>query len=224
MKQRILLVGTDGHDLLNRIGTLDISRLEPGVKTLGLILNPQGKIRSSFSITKKAKDESEIEFEPPFLEILDQFTFGEKYEIRTQPAPAADAADESSRIAGLTPKLGNEFLHDEATNPLEVNLRATIHDNKGCYPGQEVIEKIISLGSPARKLVLVEVDSTIDAKSPANPLPQPLLDVKTRQEAGLLTSYSCGAGLAILKRTHLKEGTQLVLPENIYFTVKRISE
>ena len=220
MKQRILLVGSDGHDLLNRISTLDVSKLELGVKTLGLILNPQGKIRCSFLISKKSPSESEIDFESPFLEVLDQYTFAEKYEIRPLPSADGIAANESERIQKLLPRFGKEYLHDETTNPLEINLRSQIHDGKGCYPGQEVIEKIISLGSPAKKLALLEsVTKSFEALTPL-----PLLDPITHQEVGTLTSFSEGHALGILKRTHLKMGIKLILPQKIEFTITRISE
>ena len=53
---------------------------------------------------------------------------------------------ERERVLALCPRVDHELVFD--ANPLELGLRAAIADNKGCYPGQEVIEKIISLGSP----------------------------------------------------------------------------
>lgn len=41
------------------------------------------------------------------------------------------------------------------SNPLDLNLVSAIADQKGCYPGQEVIEKITARGSPAKRLCLV---------------------------------------------------------------------
>ncbi|MGE4234286.1 MAG: hypothetical protein AB7F43_13235 [Bacteriovoracia bacterium] len=41
------------------------------------------------------------------------------------------------------------------TIPLEASLTDAIHENKGCYPGQEVIERIISMGKPPRLLCAV---------------------------------------------------------------------
>ena len=52
-----------------------------------------------------------------------------------------------------TPWWSKEIQKD--SNPLELNLRSAIADQKGCYPGQEVIEKIIAIGSPAKRLCLV---------------------------------------------------------------------
>ncbi len=64
-----------------------------------------------------------------------------------------DSEFESLRIQSLVPRIDAELVID--SNPLEIGLREGIADNKGCYPGQEVIEKIISLGSPAKRLALI---------------------------------------------------------------------
>ncbi len=58
---------------------------------------------------------------------------------------------ETWRVESLRPRVDSEIT--EATLPLEIGLRDAIAENKGCYPGQEVIEKIIALGSPSRRLV-----------------------------------------------------------------------
>jgi folate-binding protein YgfZ len=200
MKQRVLLTGNDAIDLLHRITTVNTKRLPLNEKTPSLILNPKGKILCFFELTRKDKDAIEVEFEENFLELLDQYTFGEKYEIEKLSSLGLSEPDESTRIRSMNPKLGHEFKADGETNPLEVNLRSAIHDNKGCYPGQEVIEKIISLGSPAKKLCLLEGDtSTITL------LPAVLFDSTTGLEVGSITSVAANTALATIKRTHLKE-------------------
>jgi folate-binding protein YgfZ len=215
MKQSVLLVGQDAIDLLHRISTLDMGRLDSNRFTAGLFLNPQGKILCYFEIKKADATAVEVRFEDSFLEILDQYTFAEKYEIRSLPPPPGDSAlAEKNRIEALTPKLGHEFLNNAETNPLEVNLKSAIHENKGCYPGQEVIEKIISLGSPARKLVLL--DGNTDEI-----LPTFLYDPATNAAVGTLTSAADGVALAIVKRTHLQTNTFLKT-QNAVFNLKKV--
>jgi folate-binding protein YgfZ len=202
MKQRILLTGKDGIDLLQRITTLDFKRLTAGVVQSGLFLNAQGKILCHFTATRIANSDSlEIEFENQFLELLDQYTFSERYEISKLPVTSKpDSIEgEMDRIRHRIPKEGNEFLADGQTNPLEINLQTAIHDQKGCYPGQEVIEKIIAIGSPAKRLCLVQI--TDENKTPAS-LPLEL-------DFGKLTSFSSPFGLAIVRKTHTTPGTIL---------------
>lgn len=61
---------------------------------------------------------------------------------------------ESWRIRSLSPRVDHEL--SETIIPLEAGLSDAVASNKGCYPGQEVIEKIVSLGSPSKRLVLIE--------------------------------------------------------------------
>jgi len=57
----------------------------------------------------------------------------------------------------------------EKSIPLEADLFSAIHTNKGCYPGQETIAKILNLGHPARKLVGLEIDGN-DPPAAGQPL------------------------------------------------------
>jgi folate-binding protein YgfZ len=161
-------------------------------------------------------DEAEIEFEDNFLEILDQFTFSEKYEVTKLSASTLPEMPELDRILNLIPKFGAEYTSHEDTNPLEVNLRTAVSDQKGCYPGQEVIEKIISLGSPSKKLCLLE--GVLENIS----LPTKLLG-QNGTEAGILTSYDQGFALAIVKRNFLKDSEKFLVGSQT-LTLRKISE
>ncbi len=203
MKQRVLLQGHEGLDLLHRISSADIKRLKLKEKAEGLLLTPAGKIRCWFEIERLAPDQADITFAGDFPGILDSFTFGEQYTLTPISfSESSDTDSEESRILALKPSALKEFSLDGSVNPLEVNLGHAIADQKGCYPGQEVIEKIIALGSPARRLCRVRSES---------PLPAPPcgLTDETGADSGLLTSASGGIGLAILGRRHLKTGTRL---------------
>lgn len=228
MKQRVLLQGTDAVDLINRISTIQI----PGPSETpsndisgaisGLILNPQGKIVACFQLTRLNETDLQVDFETEFLTALEQYTFAEKYKIIPLDPPQKESfqgAEQDSihhRIETLTPQIGYEFLEDGTTNPLEVNLRSWIHDHQGCYPGQEVIEKIISLGSPPRKLCQIKTASSFVA---------PVLPASLTDESGVivgtLTSIFENSGLAILKRTHCKVGAH-VQHEGTSFTVEKV--
>jgi folate-binding protein YgfZ len=210
MKQRILLTGKDGIDLLQRITTLDFNRLSIGQTQPGLILNPQGKILSYFEATRtELSDQFEITFEDQFLDLLDQFTFGERYQIdHLENLKLEHELSDQDRIQNLVPKLGKEFFSNGETNPLEINLSNAIHDQKGCYPGQEVIEKIISLGSPSKKLCLVKAA----AEKPI------FLEVPFELNHGKLTSFVFPYGLAVVRKTHSQAGS-ILLGKEIQFTV-----
>ena len=207
MKRKVLLKGQAGLDLLHRISSIHILALTPGRARVGLLLNPAGRIQSCFQITKKDADSVEISFQDGFLELLEHYTFAERYEV-TELAPSMSPGKTlQERIMALEPAAGFEFHADGETNPLEVNLGSAIDENKGCYPGQEVIEKIISLGSPARRLCLLRRMDTGGA--PESLLLPAILHDPQGNEAGKLTSSDGVVALAIIKRTHLKEGIEL---------------
>lgn len=215
MRQRVLLKGLDGIDLIHRISTLDLKKLTPHTARSGLILNPKGKIISEFEVKLLDSDELEIQFEKGFLELLEQFTFSEKYQIIPLPSIFEPSLSEKERILSLKPKLNFEYRLDGESNPLEVNLGEAISDQKGCYPGQEIIEKIVAIGSSAKKLCLLSTDGT------PGPVPLPLFD-QNQNEVGTLTSYFEGKGLALIKRTHLKIGTR-VENKGLSFTLEKIA-
>lgn len=221
MKQRVLLKGKDALDLLHRISSVDLKRTQLNEPCEGLILNPQGKILSYFTLTRESENDVLVDFEGEFLSLLDQYTFGEKYEIIPQLSPPSPAASELERIKLLKPLFGREFKSDGTSNPLEVNLSSAIHDQKGCYPGQEVIEKILSLGSPARRLCLLATDEISEISCPAT------LFGPDGQEAGTLTSFEKTLGLAVLKRPHAVEHKKLSAVDHhqksISLTVQKVS-
>jgi folate-binding protein YgfZ len=73
---------------------------------------------------------------------------------------------EGLRVAAWRPLASREAA-DGRTVPHELDwLRATTPLNAGCYPGQETVAKIINVGRPPRRLVLLHQDGS-DAVLPA---------------------------------------------------------
>jgi folate-binding protein YgfZ len=77
----------------------------------------------------------------------------------------ADVDDyETARVAAGWPAMGTEIVPGERI-PAEIAVApATVNFTKGCYPGQELVERMDSRGSQApRQLRIVSVD---DAANP----------------------------------------------------------
>jgi aminomethyltransferase len=110
---------------------------------------------------------------------------------------------EGWRIDSLRPWVDRELT--DASVPLEAGLVDAIAPNKGCYPGQEVIEKIVSLGSPARRLALIEGSGPVPAVGA-----KMLNTAEPAGEVGLITSvHAVGNGfhaLGFVRKIHAKEG------------------
>jgi folate-binding protein YgfZ len=66
-----------------------------------------------------------------------------------------------ARIAALLPWYPGDY--DENTPALEAAMLPRIDRAKGCYPGQEVVEKSLNVGHPARVLVAYEREAATNA-------------------------------------------------------------
>ena len=74
-------------------------------------------------------------------------------------AVAGSLAAEALRIAAWRPRLASEV--DEKTIPHELDwLRSAVDLGKGCYKGQETVAKVLNLGRPPRRLVLLHLDGS----------------------------------------------------------------
>ena len=66
---------------------------------------------------------------------------------------------EALRIAAWRPRFATEV--DEKTLPHELDwLRSAVDLHKGCYRGQETVAKVLNLGRPPRRLVLLHLDGS----------------------------------------------------------------
>ncbi len=128
---------------------------------------------------------------------------------------------ENIRILSLYPRIDVELLLD--SNPLELGLRDAISDNKGCYPGQEVIEKIISLGSPAKRLAMLRGPGSAPipgAKIFLSGAEVGIVSSATRDDSGF-------AALALLRKNAAHDGQALTIGDGSNpspATVERISK
>jgi folate-binding protein YgfZ len=91
-------------------------------------------------------------------------------------------------------------------SPLEIGWTDGIASNKGCYPGQEVIERIISLGAPARRLTLIEGAGPAPRPGAALfNLAEPPVQVGTITSAGPAPTQGAFRALALVQKLHAKE-------------------
>lgn len=124
------------------------------------------------------------------------------------------------RIQALRPAIDREIT--ENSNPLELGLSDAIAPNKGCYPGQEVIEKIISLGAPAKRLGRIEFTDAGGLGAEMK-VPAPLFNLaEPPQEVGQLTSVTSPGektqGLALLKKIHARNDLPVQVGTNSALT------
>ncbi len=126
--------------------------------------------------------------------------------------PCGSEALESLRIEAGIPRYGQEL--DEETLPLEAGLLNALSFQKGCYVGQEIVERARSRGHVNWKLVGLIVGG------PAPPQPGSKL-LSGGKEIGEVTS-SCVSptlgktlALAYLRREVAEPGNRLSLPSGV---------
>ncbi|WP_307851759.1 folate-binding protein [Williamsia sp. CHRR-6] len=87
---------------------------------------------------------------------------------QTGARPAGIWAFEALRAVAVMPRLGVDT--DEKTIPHEVawigdpDHHGAVHLDKGCYRGQETVARVHNLGQPPRRLVLLQLDGSADAR------------------------------------------------------------
>lgn len=130
-------------------------------------------------------------------------------EDRLEQAGAERASGETAEIVRIEqgqPRFGFDFTAKNI--PHETGLHHGFSTNKGCYPGQEIVERVRTQGQVNRLLCSVTIDT---ARVPA-PGAEITLGDKT---VGTLTSpvlsfrLGCAAGFAILRRTALEDPAEL---------------
>ncbi len=247
-------VGTqnnDAQDLLNRLTTVAVKKMELRSAYAGLLLNAQGKTQAYFHLSNTGPQTYVFEFDPgpdgifkkKLTDWIDLYTFQEKVKWEPTPSdwipcwvfpPSALLSPSLSVISQPTQSFGRPWLtlwgtknsiqaeleksfpnsklatidllnswqvqslsawtHAEIlpdSNPLELGLAHAIASDKGCYPGQEVIEKIISLGSPAKRLCLIKTSESGN-----------LFDPNSSSEVGTICRTSNELSLGLLRKTH----------------------
>lgn len=112
---------------------------------------------------------------------------------------------EALRIEDLRPASADV---DEKTLPHELDwLRTAVHLNKGCYCGQESVARIVNLGKPPRRLVLLQLDGSQSvAVKPQAPV------LAGNRPVGLVTSVARHADLGPVALAVVRRGLALDLP------------
>jgi glycine cleavage system T protein len=120
--------------------------------------------------------------------------------------PCGTEALESLRIEAGIPRYGSELGED--TLPLEANLMNALSFNKGCYIGQEIVERARSRGHVNWKLagVIVEGGQT---PAPGDKLTFDGKEVAEVTSACVSPSLQKTIALAYIRKEHLDAGTRL---------------
>ena len=205
-RDRVVVSGPDALTYLQSQIAQDIRGLPVGAAAWTLVLEPNGKVDSLARVTRRGDEVFEFDIESGFGESLAarlrRFKIRVAAEIEVVPAgdgAAVSAADEDARIAAGWPRMGAEILPGETIPAVTGVTGVAVNFTKGCYPGQELVERMDSRGAaaPSALRVLTLGHDVPLAAQPGDPV---LDDAGTT--IGTVTSVGSNHALATIKRGH----------------------
>jgi len=143
----ISAVGADTERYLQSQLSQQIEGLIDGDRVLSLLLEPTGKVIALIGVLRRGTEEFIIDCDPgdgeQVLARLQRFLLRVDVVLTLVPASAATPEDvERSRVAHGWPRGGHEIIAGE-TIPAELPmLPELVSFTKGCYPGQELVERM----------------------------------------------------------------------------------
>lgn len=197
---RVVVSGGDAATYLQGQISQDITDLAVGEQRWTFLLQPTGKIDVLACVVRTADDTFELLTDPGYGEAL--LARVNRFKIRVNaetslvagPGPTAVTEDmERARIVAGWPRMGAEIVPGE-TIPAETGVTpVAVNFRKGCYPGQELVERMDSRGASApRSLRRIDVAEGTAAGDP-------VLDAEG-SEVGVVTSVVGTVALAMVKR------------------------
>jgi tRNA-modifying protein YgfZ len=211
----VRIAGPDAADYLQRMVSNDVESLGVGEACDALLLTAKARVIAPLRVLRRESDDFLLLTEPELGEVvrteLLRMRFAAKVEIEPEEheswlvlggdevldeRPAGDEVGEEElerwRIEAGIPRWGREI--DDRILPAEAGLDDThISFTKGCYPGQELVERMDSRGAEAprtlRRLDVPEGSSAGDTVRDGD------------QEVGEITSVVLTRALGWVKRS-----------------------
>lgn len=199
-RDRVAVSGPDALTYLHSQVAQDIESMTVGETRWTLVLEPNGKVVALARIARTAEDafvlDTDAGFGEPLAERLRRFRIRVDAAIEAEPAPGGadpSAEAEVARVGMGWPRMGAEIVPG-ATIPGETGVTdAAVSFTKGCYPGQELVERMDSRGAaPPRSLRVIDV-------APDAAPGDPVLD-ESGNTVGELTSVAGSRAIASLRR------------------------
>jgi folate-binding protein YgfZ len=199
-RDHVVVEGPDALGYLQSQVAQDLNGLAVGDTAWTLVLDPTGKVESLARVTRTAVDRFDFDVDAGhgdgLAARLNRFKIRVQAEISVESATSAEPSPdhESARIAAGWPRMGFEIVPGETIPAVTGVVPVAVNFTKGCYPGQELVERMDSRGADAPKsLRVVDIEA---GTQPGDPV------VVDGVEVGAITSVSPagGRGLAMVKR------------------------
>jgi tRNA-modifying protein YgfZ len=199
LRDVVVIDGPDAATYLQSQASQDLRGMVVGDERWTFFLQPTGKVDVLARVAMTGDETFRLDTDPGFGPVLEarlnRFKIRVKATVTALSDPIGEAAvDEDKRIAAAWPKMGAEIVPGE-TIPAEVGLDdVAISFTKGCYPGQELVERMDSRGSTAPRHLTVLPRHAADQPGAAV--------VSDATPIGTITSVGTTQVLAYVKRGH----------------------
>jgi folate-binding protein YgfZ len=194
----VTVAGPDAASYLHSQLAQDITDLAVGDTRWTFVLEPTGKIDALARVTRVADDtfafDTDAGFGGALAERINRFKIRVDASVEVQEAAQTrpSAEHETARVDAGWPRMGNEIVPGETIPATTGIVERAVSFTKGCYPGQELVERMHSRGAEApRSLRILEIDGT-------TAVGDPILD--GRAEVGAITSVAGSRALGYVKR------------------------
>ncbi len=201
-RDHVIVEGPDALTYLHSQVAQDLRGLGVGEVTWTLVLEPSGKVESLARVTRTGDDRFDFDTDAGYGEALatrlNRFKIRVAAEIHLEPATSTTSSEahEAARIAAGWPRMGAEIVPGKTIPAVTGVVPVAVNFTKGCYPGQELVERMDSRGADApMSLRIVDVPAGAVAGDPL---------VADGVEVGTITSVSPagGSALAMVRRGH----------------------
>ena len=201
-RDHVIVEGPDALTYLHSQVAQDLRDLAVDESTWTLVLEPSGKVESLARVTRSGDDRFVFDIDAGFGEALaarlSRFKIRVQAEISVVAAASPSPSDdhEVARIKAGWPRMGFEIMPGETIPAVTGVAPVAVNFTKGCYPGQELVERMDSRGADAPKQLRI-----VDAVKGAIPGDPVIVD---GTEVGAITSVSPAGDLALamIKRGH----------------------
>ncbi|MEP7203329.1 MAG: hypothetical protein ABI894_12005 [Ilumatobacteraceae bacterium] len=193
----VVVEGPDAASYLQSQASQDLRGITVGEARWTFLLQPTGKVDVLARVTMTGDERFELDTDLGFGGILEARLNRFKIRVKAsvdlvRPTSGSTDDDDDARIAAGWPKMGSEIVPGEAI-PAETGLAdVAVSYTKGCYPGQELVERMDSRGSTAPRHLSVLPRRADDEPG----------SIVTRDgaEIGTITSVGTTQVLAFIKR------------------------
>lgn len=157
----VTVVGPDASTDLHSQVSQDLRNLAVSESTWAFVLQPTGRVDALAQVLRTGDDAFELRVDRGWGEALvarlNRFRIRVKAEVTLAGGSEGDAARyHDERVRAGWPAMGAEITEDTIPGEMPHVVAQSVSFTKGCYPGQELVERMDSRAAKApRRLVLV---------------------------------------------------------------------